>query len=475
MQTVPNIVRERLKARPPVGNHPDADVLTAFAERSLPELERAVVLEHVARCGDCRDVVALALPETEAMLPAPGPVRSPWLTWPALRWGLVAAGIVVVASFGLLQYRSRSEGAMVAKQSLPEVAAPESRAEPAERPEQIEREETAEDKGSAAARSGDSLSTGSARLVAPTPTLSSPSAQPGPTTGAHAAFVAGKTGVPVSGPIQSGPRMPAQWQQQSPARVQGIVPAPSALAKQQGGELDAKKIPPASEVVEVQSSAPQMEAETSQVATSQAQSDEAAFKVDKAKAAPAASAETTQVTVAAPPVSVEAPQAQMETVVLDARALTPRWTISAAGALQRSFDQGNTWQNVDVTATTMTARNFTSLEIVENSRARKTENQKKEKKKTKDAAAVPAASPAFVFRAVAATGMQVWAGGSSGILYHSVDAGNQWMRVVPVSDGMALTGDIVGVEFSDALHGKITTSTAELWSTADAGQTWQKQ
>ena len=65
MQNVPKIVRERLKAATPAVDHPDADVLTAFAERSLPKREQGVVLEHLARCGDCRDIVALALPATE--------------------------------------------------------------------------------------------------------------------------------------------------------------------------------------------------------------------------------------------------------------------------------------------------------------------------------------------------------------------------------------------------------------------------
>ena len=52
MQNVPKTVRDRLQAAPPPVNHPDADLLTAFAERSLPHRERTVVLEHLARCGD---------------------------------------------------------------------------------------------------------------------------------------------------------------------------------------------------------------------------------------------------------------------------------------------------------------------------------------------------------------------------------------------------------------------------------------
>src|SRR5271169_6443840 len=119
MQNVPKIVRERLKAATPAVNHPDADVLTAFAERSLPELERTVVLEHLARCGDCRDVVALALPATEPVQAAVSPFRG-WVTWPVLRWVFVTAGVVAIASFGVL-YQQRSHLATMASKSSPHV------------------------------------------------------------------------------------------------------------------------------------------------------------------------------------------------------------------------------------------------------------------------------------------------------------------------------------------------------------------
>jgi hypothetical protein len=54
MENVPKIVRERLRVVTVAVDHPDADVLTAFAERALPEAERATVLGHLARCGGCR-------------------------------------------------------------------------------------------------------------------------------------------------------------------------------------------------------------------------------------------------------------------------------------------------------------------------------------------------------------------------------------------------------------------------------------
>jgi hypothetical protein len=112
--------------------------------------------------------------------------------------------------------------------------------------------------------------------------------------------------------------------------------------------------------------------------------------------------------------------------------LAPRWTLSADGTLQRSLDTGATWQTIVVSSKT-------------------------------------------VFRALAANDLDIWVGGSSGALFHSSDAGDHWTQVRPVANGEALEDDIVGVEFTDTLHGKLTSSVEETWITADAGQTWHKQ
>jgi hypothetical protein len=108
----------------------------------------------------------------------------------------------------------------------------------------------------------------------------------------------------------------------------------------------------------------------------------------------------------------------------------PRWTLSSDGTLQRSFDAGKTW------------------------------------------ATIPFAGNS-VFRALAAVGANIWVGGSGGSLYRSTDAGEHWLRVKPATGGKMLTADIIGVEFTDANHGKLTTADEQIWITADAGQTWQ--
>ncbi|MGC1450409.1 MAG: hypothetical protein WA830_10260, partial [Candidatus Sulfotelmatobacter sp.] len=141
-----------------------------------------------------------------------------------------------------------------------------------------------------------------------------------------------------------------------------------------------------------------------------------------------------------------------------------RWTISPSGGLQRSFDQGNTWQDVDVNANSASYTSATSLEVAaKTSRAKAKASGQTLKRQT---------AP-LTFRTVVAAGAEVWAGGSA--LYHSQDAGNHWTLVVPASAGAMLTGDIVSLEFPDSQHGKLSTSTAEVWTTADNGQTWQKR
>ena len=93
-------------------------------------------------------------------------------------------------------------------------------------------------------------------------------------------------------------------------------------------------------------------------------------------------------------------------------------------------------------------------------------------KKQQDKAS-PNSSP--VFRAVAAAGLEVWAGGSAGALYHSVDSGNHWTLVLASAAGTILTGDITSIQFADPQHGTVATSNQEIWTTADNGQTWHKQ
>src|SRR5271156_5708125 len=114
---VPKIVNDRLRAARPGQAHPDADLLAAFAEQALSPTERDSVLEHLALCGDCREIIALALPDSDvvtASIPdatdasratvprTPAPHKLSF-AWPSLRWAALAAGVVVAASVLLIR------------------------------------------------------------------------------------------------------------------------------------------------------------------------------------------------------------------------------------------------------------------------------------------------------------------------------------------------------------------------------------
>jgi photosystem II stability/assembly factor-like uncharacterized protein len=209
-----------------------------------------------------------------------------------------------------------------------------------------------------------------------------------------------------------------------------------------------------SETVEVSAATPQIQTEQAQAGqTEQSQTELAQLDFDAAvgKAKPAAQAATPSAEEArANPSAVHA-------------LVTPVWTITAEGELQRSLDGGATWREVNVEGNSVPPASFSTQQ--ETSRA---------KKSAPKASSAPSSATKTVFRAVCANGAETWAGGSGGALYHSIDAGGHWIRIVPSAAGVVLTGDIGAIEFADSQHGKVTTTSAETWTTGDGGNTWQK-
>jgi len=79
------------------------------------------------------------------------------------------------------------------------------------------------------------------------------------------------------------------------------------------------------------------------------------------------------------------------------------------------------------------------------------------------------------FRAVAALGSDVWAGGERGALFHSVDGGATWNRAGINFEGSTVTETIASIQLRDPQHLTVTTASGAQWVSEDGGQSWQKE
>ena len=459
MAEVPKIVQERLReASTGAARQPEADVLTAFAERSLRGVERDKVLEHLSRCGLCREVVSLALPASEMAEVSVRSRRAAWLTWPRMRWGLAAAGFVVVAALAIVLYRRQES--IAADQTPPPRAVPEARNQvvPAPAPEEAAKEQyklkaspTAtgnRERGETSSRVASQLAN-SEVAAAPAPIPSHANRRP-----------------VVGGASAHGPKMgmqanlPNQWQPSDANNFAPPVPvspaAPSVTASNHAVNLGSDRLARAQAAAPVQT-AQDLAVQSQGLSQLAPQEGSAETKVDRAKPLETVIYNNSRKYAVSPAPSASGARSAV--------ASAAQWTISSKGGLQRSLDQGATWQDVNVNASYAPVGAGYTFAKAKSSSSKEPAALKDQKQ----------ASPEPVFRAVAANGPEVWAGGANGLLCHSIDAGVHWTRIVPLSSGITLTGDIVTVDFPDPRHGRVATSTSEIWITGDAGQSWQKQ
>lgn len=442
MPDVPKIVLDRLRAQPPQVTHPDADVLTAFAEQSLTSAEREGVVAHLALCQGCRDVLALSLPAQEAVsqpvaepvvmaTPTPEAERRTWFVWPNLRWAALAAAAVVVASALWLRPNKPAPESMVARvnqeaeatappASAPPAsntaAAPETKAAaPVEGPLSNEpaalAKEFQEDRlqASRGPRSRFEKSADMAKKQAP---------ERGLVGGAVAAekvstFRDQKNAVEeqrgdalVAGKLAQTPA-PAQIH---PREADAAAAVGKAEAPQDTNELAAAVAAP---IVD-KPQPPNGQLAAIQKAKSPSKDDDSKRQFARAK--------------------VEASGASSNYAASYDESLAgvdAAWRV-AEGSLQRSLDARADWQTV--------------------------------------------LHPDRPLLCHAKLGREVWTGGQGGLLLHSSDAGMTWTLVHPAAEEQqTLTADITGIAFTKPGAVTLTTATGESWTTADNGKTWKKR
>jgi hypothetical protein len=474
MRNVPKIVQARLQRLGPqvAKGHPDADLLTAFAEQSLAESERERVMEHLARCGACREVVALAQPVTELGTTASS-VRAAggaWLSWTVLRWAVVAAGVVLVTSVGILQYRQRSQQnasvvstrmgqeekvAIALQSSQPSVEEPVVRGNIPQALENAKPTPTRKLSGAQSALTANHLAPSPNPILPPSTVMNQTGSGGGTGGGVFRGVGSGlgqanknekvqaKSDSLELAPTARGAAF-ATTPENSTARSAPSAPVPQVAVS---GAPQTVELQSESEAVAAQN---QGQGQVAQNYAEQPSQNRGLNNLDVVKAKDSVPGESQASAVAAPNVSTS------NMARLKALRLSPRWSISSNGVLQRSFDAGKTWEGVNIGE-----RMESAVELRDQGREKKL--QKKER------------GPAFVFLAVAALGTEVWAGGSRAMLYHSPDSGAHWTRVLPAEANNALTGDVIKLEFPDPQHGRVATSSGEVWLTSDDGQTWHKQ
>jgi Photosynthesis system II assembly factor YCF48 len=444
MNKFPNIVRARLSALK-AGDHPDPDLLTAFAEQALAEQERSTVLAHLSRCSDCREVLAVAMPSLSAVeLAAASSIDTAlghfWFRGHGLRWAAAATCVVIVGSAVLMKrdlmmkqaaktvaIREDSTSAELANYAAADRAdktekkqLPMARSQPALAAESDRDQDARQQKVLPSTQVDDAKK---ALALTPTP----PSAAPIVAGGMrpefkHPAMDGGAAGGGAAGVAT---RPPAPSRNESSA----ILSLNENKIEKKAASSEPAAASP--EQIQVTAAVPLLEAEAAgsrekQELPGKAKAPSGIAMYDALVSAP--SQQSSDQTVLAKEAARRAEMKRVETI----RPPVARWTISSDGQLQHSVDSGKTWQAVVV------AENAT-------------------------------------FRALSANGPDLWVGGASGLLYHSTDAGAHWTQVKPATDDATLTADIAAIEFVDVRQGKITTSTGEVWITADGGQTWRKQ
>ena len=437
MSDVPKIVHDRLRAGAPGPAHPDADVLTAFAEQALSGAEREGVVRHLSRCADCREVVALSIPPMETIalptadrkgVPAAGTsgggLRA-WFAWPNLRWAaMAAAGVVGVAvlTFGPgKQHQSMVEN--VSQRA--EKAAPSSDASAKPVPPLVDQ---AMPPAANPAKADTSLAreARASRMIAPQPLR----AQSQAATDSAAQFADQKRAdsLESKGNFSSeAKRLTPQAPAARAASVNGGMVASEQPEQMIGSSRETVEVNGAAEVVQ---SAPTEERLTAR--------NELTPPIEKAK--PAAKEEAqlkaqvpdsgTQNKLAATYSNSDTAFALQKQRSTRSKDVAAQWSL-AQGRLQRSLDAGTTWQ--------------TALQLQH---------------------------PLLSF---GARGSDVWAGGQAGTLFHSTDSGTTWSMLQPSTKAESLSSDIVAIEVRSQAEIVLSTSNNESWTTIDAGKTWDKK
>jgi len=449
MAGLPKIAFARLKANPDApkssgptlgteafqgADHPDANLLAAFVEKTLTEKERTQVLNHLSQCADCREVAVFTLPAEVAVAePVRVAARRRWSPWLVLRWGALTAvlgALTVVVVLHTGRWKGRPEISQETPSPVPAgnitsapqpVSAPplaQLPPEPAQAKAQREAPVSAGELAAIEKASGPprdlTLNDHAARAKAKRQVTLMAAAPPPATFRTENVPVVnrereeGKEGNALTAEaLPAPPPSPASAAVTTAASEEGT----KAGARSQAGPTASR-------------------ATTQSVAVAGGNTGAGPAEAVPAKVAPRVPARATRRLMPQAPVGEM--QAFRKDIESGARPPAALWSVSSDGIVQRSTDAGKTWERIQFTH-------------------------------------------GIKFRAIAALGNEVWTGGTGGALFHSADGGAIWTRAGINFAGTTVTETIAGIQLLDPQHLTVTTASGSQWVSEDGGRHWQKQ
>ena len=502
MDGLKKLVAGRL-ATAAVEQHPDPDVLNAFAEHALSDAEREQVLQHLGACKDCREALHLAAdhsPEAQPVLSFQ-PKRRPWLMF---RWAAVAASVVIVGAAVIARFPAHRTVLYSQKPAAPPVenyskvaeektpsdvremrdrlarpATPPTKERPAEKHMTAKPRANMEFDGTDEVhvagsprvdedkkKADQSLTViGRNNLALPAPLQQQASAQ-----SVYESQVVGKdlrkTGSGVGYAARAGKQEAFHGNQSGV--IQGTVVDPSGAVVNNAkvtmdgpvgsqtaisdtkGNFVFSSLTPGSYSIKTEATG----FKASEIADVAVADDKPAAVGVRLE--PGSASETVEVSAAA--------------VSADSGAAAEAAPVQAKSGAVGGPVTGNLIQNTLASnapammkAVSIPQWRLSVGGIVQRSfdSGGSWQNMTVSKK--------------AVFTALCTVKQHVWVGGKGGMLFHSVDAGQSWQHVRPSEATEKLNSDITHIDFPDPSNGSVSASNGEVWSTSDGGRTWRRQ
>ncbi len=456
MPELSNLIRQRLGAARVPATHPDADLVSAYAEGGLPPQERADLTRHLAVCAHCRELLALSMPEAVAAAAAI-PLKPRDRSWGAYVRMAASLAMVVVAVLLLVKETHHAPAARI-----------------------------------------ESAQTNTAQTVPPSAPPQSNEAAPSVTVARVAPALAANNEA-------SAAKRPART-----TPVRNSEPQP---------ESNIAEIRQSAQTVEVANAAVSQDYINNQVLanqlflTDQAQQKPSLRELPSAPSPAVARQQKNMflaggVTSGSGFVGIPAESGQQKVQSLSSvsifhdsvhHGLSITSTISRVSSELRLKRPQISSQNANAYAMFRPGLER-SADAQIASQAKSSENLKQSPAFTGLAMAAPsrAQAPMFLWRivqgkllkssdmsnwlegypasegidfsVVRSTGPEVWAGGNNAAVVHSSDSGLKWQRVIL---GAAATGDITSIEINgNGQNIQVTSSSGQSWASQDGGKTW---